>query len=83
MYDFMGFLAAIAAAGALLVCGVFGVVAGVGYGFDAPACAKYGQLSGQPTYYSLGTSCLVQRSGEWVKYGVAVGEKQEITIKSK
>lgn len=83
MREFMSLLAAICGAILLVAAVGLGIIGGIGYGFDAPACAKYGQLSSQTTYYSLGTSCIVQRGGEWVKYDVAVGSKQEITIKSK
>lgn len=48
-----------------------------------PACAEYGRISNQQTMFTVGTSCLVHRNGEWVDYEVAVGKKQEITVKSK
>lgn len=71
----------------LAVAGLIAVVILSAMGYqevvDRPACAEYGRVSHQQTMYTLGTACLVQRNGEWVDYKVAVGFKQEVTVKSK
>lgn len=50
---------------------------------DKPACFEYGKVSHQQVMFTQGTSCLVRRDGEWVKFDVAVGKKQEITVKQR
>lgn len=57
-------------------------VYGASYFIDRPSCDAFGKLTGQETFYSLGTNCVVKYNGEWVDYSVATKKKQEITIKN-
>lgn len=83
MSDAFEFLTAILGAAAIVVASIVGSVTAYNLLVDKPACAEYSVVSGQETFYSLGTGCIVKRNGEWVDYGVAVGNKQEITLKQK
>ncbi|MDN4061156.1 hypothetical protein QPK31_23330 [Massilia sp. YIM B02769] len=49
---------------------------------DRSGCTQYGELTGQPVFYSAGTGCLVKRGDEWVTYNVAVSQKHEITVRT-
>lgn len=59
------------------------IVATFNYFVDRSACKSYEELSGLKTFYSAGTSCIVNYNGDWVDYAVATKAKQEITLKQK
>lgn len=51
------------------------------YTVDRPQCERFSSMSGNPTQWSMASGCLVKYRGEWVRYDVAVGHKQDITVK--
>lgn len=83
MKEFLGFFGGAALLILALIAGIFGMIFGVQYWVERPACAEFGALAGAQTYYSAGTNCLVKRDGQWVDYKVFVGNKHEITVKQK
>jgi len=65
-----------------VVAAVAAAVIFIAIAVDRSACVQYGELTGQPVFYSAGTSCLVKRGDEWVTYNVAVSQKHEITVRT-
>lgn len=76
--EFLGEFVAICAT----VAGIVAAAIFIAIAVDRSACMQYGELTGQPVFYSAGTSCLVKRGEEWVTYNVAVSQKHEITVRT-
>jgi len=76
MSDTLEFLGVMCGGATLLAVVSVGSVAGYSLAVDKPACYAYGKLSGQEVFYSLGTSCIVKRDGEWVDYSVAISKSK-------
>ena len=81
--DFFLFIGGIFLLLVLFVGSVVGASIGYKNLVDKPACEKYGKMTNQETFYSLGTSCIVKYQGEWVDLSVATGQRYQITTKAR
>ncbi len=81
IWDFLRFLVCIAGLIVVFALSGFGIYLTNNLLIDEPACKAYGRMSHQETFFSLGTNCLVNYQGTWVKFDIATGNRQEITIK--
>ena len=76
--EFLGAFVAICATAA----GIVAACCLIAIAIDRSGCMQYGELTGQPVFYSAGTGCLVKRGEEWATYNVAVSQKHEITVRT-